>query len=186
MKKFLKIGEGVAVMPLLLALQQKPYLWNQHTLRTAHEHTPHNEVDDIWLRFNALEGDVDRQDVLDQHESINYPALAELPEARQIIFNLMAYVQGERLGRVIITKLEPGKQVYPHVDSGDHADYYERFHVVLASAPGCLFYAGDEVVHMKPGEIWWFQNQAEHSVKNNGATERIHMIVDIRTGRSLV
>jgi quercetin dioxygenase-like cupin family protein len=193
MKNFLKIGEGINVMGLLLALKQKPYLWNQNLLRTTHANTPHTEVDDIWLRFIdvAAYGDLsdtteNRHTVLDQHESVNYPALAELPEARAMIFNLMATVQGERLGRAMITKLEPGKRIYPHVDSGDHAAYYERFHIVIASAPGCLFHADDETVHMKPGECWWFQNQSRHEVVNNSPSERIHLIVDIHTGRSLV
>lgn len=192
MKNFLKIGEGVDVMPLLLALKQKSHLWNENLLRTTHQGTPHAEVDDIWLRFNdvtPLTGVDDtienRQKFLDQHESINYPAFFELPEARQMIFNLMARVQGIRLGRVLLTKLEPGKRIYPHVDSGDHARYYERFHIVVQSAPGCLFHAGDEVVNMKTGECWWFQNQAEHEVVNNSAMERVHLIIDIHTGRGV-
>jgi hypothetical protein len=32
---------------------------------------------------------------------------------------------------------------------------------------------------MKPGEIWWFNNQALHSVANEGTEDRIHIIVDV-------
>jgi len=192
MKNFLRLGEGAEVLPLLLAVQQKPYLWNQHTLRTTHAGTPHAEVEDIWLRFNditPLDGMADtienRQKFLDQHESICYPAWHELPEAQSVVHKLNTIVKGFRIGRVLLTKLAPGKRIYKHVDSGDHARYYERFHVVIQATPGCLFIAGGETVTMRTGEVWWFQNQAEHEVVNNGTDDRIHLIVDIHTGRAM-
>jgi hypothetical protein len=192
MKNFLKLGEGMNVIPLLLAMQQRPELWNQHKLRTTHAGTPHAQVDDIWLRFNdvtPLDGVEDtienRQRFLDQHESICYPAWHVLPEAQLVVHNLNNLVKGFRIGRVLLTRLAPGKRIEKHVDSGDHARYYERFHVVLQASPGCLFRAGDETVQMRTGEAWWFQNQAEHEVVNNSTDDRIHLIVDIHTGRSL-
>lgn len=186
MINFFKMGENVDVLPLLVALKQMPELWNQHTLRTTHENTPHAQVSDIWLRFNDIslfENGGEDPSILDQHESINYPALARLPEARFLIFQIMARVQGERLGRCMITKLAPGGRITPHTDSGDHAAYYERFHIVLQAAPGCIFRAGDEQVQMRTGEFWWFQNQAEHEVINNSVDDRLHLIIDIHTGR---
>lgn len=188
MKNFFKICDGVDTTPLLLALQQQPELWNQHLLRTTHENTPHAQVDDIWLRFNDIEqfkNEGADPAILDQHESVNYPAFAKLPEARFMVFQLMSRVQGERLGRVLITRVRPGRRIAPHVDSGDHAAYYERFHIVLQSAPGCLFRADDEQVQMKTGELWWFQNKSMHEVINNSVEDRIHLIVDIRTGRGV-
>lgn len=186
MKNFLRIADSVDVMPLVLALSQHSDLWNQNLLRTTHEASPHTQVDDIWLRFNDLaeyEKTADAAHVMDQHESINYPAMKALPQARAMIFALMARVEGERLGRCLITKLRPGRSIAPHVDSGDHASYFERYHIVLQSLPGSIFNAGDESVQMRPGEVWWFDNSAEHSVVNNSADDRIHMIVDIRASK---
>jgi len=183
MKNFLKIAEGVDVMPLLAALARQPDLWNQNLLRTTHPNSPHTQVDDIWLRFNdlkAYEATGDAAHVMDQHESVNYPAFHALPQARALIFALMARVEGERLGRCIITKLKPGAVIEPHVDSGDHAAYFERYHIVLQSLPGSVFNAGDESVQMRAGEVWWFDNASEHSVINNSADDRIHLIVDIK------
>jgi quercetin dioxygenase-like cupin family protein len=119
-------------------------------------------------------------EVVDQHESVWYPAIDALPEARPLVFNLMAAVQGERLGRVMVTRLPAGGRIYPHTDDGAHAEYFERFHVVLSSGPGCKFRAGDETVHMAPGEVWWFDNSQEHEVMNDSKDERLHLIVDIR------
>lgn len=183
MRNFLKIAQGIDVMPLLVALRQHPDLWDQNTLRTTHEMTPHKQVSDIWLRFNDLEayqktGDV--ASVIDEHESICYPAFHALPQARNLIMALMARVEGIRLGRCLITRMKPGTKIDPHVDGGEHAAYYERYHIVLQGLPGSVFRCGDEHVQMLSGEVWWFDNAVEHEVINNSADDRLHLIVDIK------
>lgn len=186
MRNFHKIAAGIDIAPLLHAISRQPELWDVNRLRTSHELTPHKAVSDIWLRFNDLkpyEATGDAAAVLDEHESINYPALASLPQARPIIFNLMRFVEAERLGRVLITRLAPGKRIDPHSDGGSHAAYYDRYHVVLQASPGSLFRCGGEQVQMAAGEIWWFRNELEHEVINNGADDRIHLIVDLRTAK---
>lgn len=182
MRNFLKVADGIDVMPLLVALKSNPQLWDQNTLRTCHAETAHSEVSDIWLRFNEIH-DESVTDVADDHESINYPAFWALPQARTLIFGLMARVEGERLGRCLITKLPPSGRIHPHEDGGSHAAYYERFHIVLQSLPGNVFRCGDESVGMRQGEVWWFDNAIEHEVINNSADDRIHLIIDIRTSK---
>jgi hypothetical protein len=176
MKNFLRLATGCDVTPLLVAIHTKD-LWNKVDIRTNHQETAHSEVDDILLRFNSMES---IESIPDEHESVNFPAFSELPQARPLVFGLMARVEGERLGRCIIAKLKPGSKVYPHVDGGSHASYYKRFHIILQSSPGVVFRSGDEVVYMAPGDVWWFDNSKEHEVINNSADDRIHLIVDIR------
>lgn len=170
-------------VPLLHEVQRHPELWNQNTLRTQHSMTAHAEVDDIWIRFNDVaqyKETGDASSIIDEHESIWYPAVDSLPSVRTVIRQLMDRVNGVRLGRVLITKLAPGKQILPHVDGGSHAAYYERYHAVLQGLPGSLFNCGDETVCMQSGSVWWFQNAVEHSVVNNSADDRIHVVIDIR------
>ncbi len=184
MKNFYKISEKEPISGLLAEVMRQPELWNQNLLRTTFENSPHREVSDIWLRFNEIKNISDenyKEKVVDNHDSIDYPAFALLTQARPIIFNLMRFVEGKRLGRVIITKLEPGKKIYAHRDSGDHAEYYDRYHVVLQNYQGSNFRAGDEIVCMKAGDIYWFNNKEEHEVINNSHEDRIVMIVDIRS-----
>ena len=96
---------------------------------------------------------------------------------------VMARVDGERLGRVMINKIAPGSVIYPHADTPAHTAYYSRFHLVLQSQPGVVFRAGDESTYMGTGELWWFDNSQVHEVLNNSADDRIHMIVDVRTSK---
>ena len=184
MQHFYRIAAGCATDLLCAALWRQPALWNQYTLRTTHPEAPHKDVSDIWLRFQDLtrfEQTGNAASLIDEHESINYPAWYALPQAWPLIFDLMRYVQGERLGRVLLTRLPPGGHITAHVDGGAHAAYYDRYHLVLQSAEPCSFRTGDEVVHMAPGECWWFNNAVEHEVLNTSAIDRIHLIVDIRT-----
>lgn len=183
MRNFLKIAEGIDFMPILHAVQRHPELWNEEKLRTTHPGTPHSEVDDILLRFNDLEPyrkNADAASILDEHESIFYPAWHKLPQVRPIIFDLMRRVEGIRLGRVLITRLAPGKAITPHVDGGSHAEYFDRYHVILQNNPGSMFRAGNEQVCMRPGEVWWFDNAQEHEVINNSIDDRLTMIIDVR------
>ncbi len=185
MRNFLKIAEGIDIIPLLHAVQNHPELWDkENTFRNDFENSPHKETQSIWLRYNDLteyyaDGCLDC--AIEDLEAINYSAWELLPEARQIIFNLMRRVEGQRLGRVIITKLPAGKTITPHADTrGAYAEYYTRYHLPLQNLPGSIFKADDEQVYMRHGECWWFRHEATHEVINNSADDRIVLIVDIR------
>jgi len=179
LENFLKIADGLDITPLLLKIKQNPSLWDQNTLRTHHSGTAHCEASDIWLRFNEIPKNPET--VIDDKICINYPAFHILTECHPIILSLMNRVRGEIIGRCLITRLMPGKRIHPHADMGAPAEYYERYHIPLKSMPGVVFRAGDEQVEMRPGEVWWFDNQKEHEVINNSQDERIVMIVDIRS-----
>lgn len=187
MRNFQLIAQGVDVLPLLLAVQQRAELWNANTLRTQYPGTPHEQVDDIWLRFDDVEHllkqNSDAIKLLDLNEVINYPAWQLLPQAKPLIFDLMHRVWGTRLGRAMITRLAPGKRVLPHKDEGGHAAYYERYHVILQNGPGSVFHCGGESVTMAPGSVWWFDNGKEHEIVNNSGDDRLTMIVDIRADK---
>lgn len=175
--KIRKIGEGLNVAPLLWAIQANPQLWNEHSMRTKPDDSPHREVSDIWVRYAAPE-------VADQpgpHESVWYPSADVLP-VYDLVYPLMQYVRGDRLGGVLLTKIPAGKRCYPHVDHGWHARYYEKFAIQIQSAPGQEFRFEDEALESKPGDVYWFDNAFEHWVVNDTEFDRITMIVCIKTG----
>lgn len=177
----------MAVDPLLLAIKRQPQLWREDTYLRDYPQGPFGDTETIMLRF-PVKTVKESQDELEkyghsdsQHESVDYPPFAYLPEARGIVFGLMATVQGERLGRVMINRLRPGGRIAAHADTPVHADYYSRHHVVLQTAPGASFRCGDETLYLERGTVWWFNNKLEHEVVNNSTMDRIHMIVDVKT-----
>ena len=181
MKYFHKITDKMNIGPLLAAIGRNSELWNKNRIRTTHNNSAHVEASDILLRFNKITETSEYLEVLDDLEAIDYPAFKELPQARGIIFDLIRFVEGNRLGRVVITKLAPGAKIRPHLDSGLSAEYYDRYHVTLKNSEGSIMRVGDEMVCMVPGDIYLFNNQVEHEVINNGTEDRITLIVDIRS-----
>lgn len=181
MRNFLKLAQNVNILPLLHAVQTQPELWNADNLRTLYPDSPHAQADDIWLRFNdrALwESEPER--IMDEPESVNYPAWNKLTQAHGIVFDLLRTVQGSRIGRVMLTRLAPGKNIAPHIDGGKYAAYYNRYHVFLQNLPGANFRAGEEVICPQAGDVYWFNNKIEHEVINHSTDDRITLIIDIR------
>lgn len=175
MRYFYRLAEGVMVMPLMAQLARKPEMWNADKTRTEFEGTPHAEVDDILLRFGISRDDGD------ELEAADTLAMSKLRGAKDMALQVMGLVGGVRLGRVVITRLAPGRQILPHADiMGEYSKYYTRYHVVLQGLPGSLFGCGDETVNMRTGDAWWFDASAEHWLKNNSADDRIHLMVDVR------
>lgn len=196
MRNFCRIATGVNVTPLMLAIARRPDLWTEDTFLRHYPQGPFAMVDSIMLRFPEKvvftdddPAEQERKVALykvnqlpghDQHESIDYPPYARLPEAREIVMNVFAAVRGVRLGRVMINRIAPGGVIYPHADTEAHAAYYSRYHVVLQSAPGVMFRCGEEKTSWETGAVFWFRNELEHEVANNSATDRIHLIIDAR------
>lgn len=173
MRYFYRLADNVMVLPLMEQVARNHDLWDADKTRTTFEGTPHAQVNDIMLRFGKADGN--------DLEAVDLPAMAKLRGAKTLALTVMNLVGGSRLGRVVVTKLESGKKILPHADvKGDYSSYYTRYHVVLLGLPGSMFYCGDEAVNMKTGELWWFSAKDEHSLANNSADDRVHMLVDVR------
>ncbi len=193
MKNFMKLISGVNANLLLLAIHRLDKInqvWMHDTYLRECPQGPNGDVESIILRFPTksneetkavIAGEVEN---FDPHESYDTPIFKSLPEARKHIFDLMAFVGGERLGRCVINKIRPGGVIVPHCDETVQAEYWDRFHIVLQSGAGCNFRCGDEWVSMQAGEVWWFNNLVEHEVCNNSDDYRIHLVCDIRTQRA--
>lgn len=176
MTKIKRIASGANVMPLLWALQQHPELWNQHTARTADPDSPHHQVDDIWCRFAELSDG----SAPEEHDSVWYPGILDALPVRPLVMPLFKFVDGERLGGILITRIPAGCSVRPHVDPGWHARYYDKFAIQVQSAPGQRFCFEDQYLEPQPGDVYWFDNQYTHWVTNDTPYDRITLIAAIK------
>lgn len=179
-ENFICLTDGVNVAPLVNELKACEYLWSQITGRQDTAGSPHTYTETIFLRWcHSREVSA----VFTAIEAVDYPAYRELPEARTLVEFIQDQIPSDDLGRVIITRLKATSMIAPHMDTGDYADHYERFHLPLVSEPGNNFYSDvterqGEFVHMLPGEIWWFNHKRPHYYYNGSASPRIHLIVD--------
>ncbi len=180
------IESGLDVSELMTELENSPHLWDVETGRQDTEGSPHRYTKSILLRwakqktldacFNDLHADW-------EPEANELPAI--FPLVNRVLEAVMPHdkTAKESLGRVMIAMLEPGGHIMLHSDEGAYADHYERFHVSLQSHVGNHFTSYvhqdcGEFVHMKPGELWFFNHRAPHTLDNFSALPRLHLIVD--------
>lgn len=178
--------EGINVAPVLHALDRQPKLWDSIIDRANSPDSPHRDVSDIWVRYNAFANLAKSPSTFnDPHIPVWYPAWQALPELRPIVFDLMARLQGEVLGGILITKVPAGKSVHPHIDRGWHVEYYDKFYVQIQGSEGCEFCCDDEgkIERFTPktGQVYLFDNRMLHWVDNKSDIDRITLIVCIRT-----
>lgn len=176
MNNFVRLATGVAVQPLLIQILRYGELWDKaHIAEKWKPHHPEIDVSEILLRYPSSGDEVD-----DIQCDWQGPA-AKLPAGRDLALTVMAHVRGEQLGRVILTKLPPGKVIYPHADTiGKYSHWYTRFHVPIQSQEGVMFRCGEEQTTMLTGELHWFDHSKLHSIENRSQSDRINLIVDVR------
>lgn len=103
------------------------------------------------------------------------PALAACPYFRTVIDSFGSEVRGVRLLR-----LTPGSMIKEHTDheyTGD--DGTVRIHIPVVTNPDVVFLLNGTRVVMDAGSAWVLRLNDPHSVANNGATDRVHMLVDL-------
>jgi quercetin dioxygenase-like cupin family protein len=166
-------------------LAEQPELWNLFDLRTRSADSPHREVDDIWLRYRSWdEFDPGNPHAFaNEHRSVFYAAYYKLPAMEWLLAQLVERLGEFELGGILITRIPPGKQVYPHSDAGSwHADYYDlKVLVLLSSAPGQQFcFENDEAHEGDAGDVFVFDNRPVHWVVNSSDTDRVSLIFAIR------
>jgi hypothetical protein len=151
-------------------------LWNWLNLRKA-PGLNHNVVDDIVLRFQPVQGQHTLMSYFNDLDCVDYFSQGFLKETMKLVTGTF---DNSKLGRIIAAKLHPGSAIKLHKDEGDYVKAHDRFHLVITTNSDVKFTCEAEEIHMNAGEIWWFDNKKEHSVVNNGSTERIHVVVDMR------
>ena len=82
----------------------------------------------------------------------------------------------------VLTRLPAGSKIARHVDGRPLLHLGRRHHIPITTNDDVQFIIEDEIINMKVGECWEIDNTRFHEVKNNGTTDRIHLMVDIVPG----
>jgi len=181
-----KLNITLDVAALKGALTLMPEEFGKYPQRGEFEGSPHSEMKDIWVRYNNVEPYLKSGDFStfgDEHDSIWYDIADRLP-VKNLLFEIMKEVDGERLGGVLITKLSPGGKIKPHTDAGWHASYYDKYYIPIQNKKGSVFGFEDGIITPEEGDVWWFNNSVRHWVENNTDEDRIAMIVCVKTENS--
>ena len=180
-----KLNFYLNVTPYIGELNEFPELWDRYDMRrTMYEGSPHRECHDIWLRYNDY-SNFDENNPLafsDTHESVWYSAAWMMPKIKSLVMQIYYFTNSQELGGVLITKVPAWACVHPHVDTGWHAEHYDKKYLfLLKSAPGQTFeFKGGEVHEGEAGELFVFNNQIEHAVYNNSYEDRVSLLMAVR------
>jgi len=103
------------------------------------------------------------------------PFLAACPCFQAVIAAFRCEVRSVRLMR-----LTPGSVIKEHSDLDlDAAEGMARIHVPVTTNPGVVFELSRTPVAMRPGEAWYLRLSDPHRVANNGASDRVHLVLDM-------
>lgn len=183
---FHRIGNSFDVKPILKDLEQQPLMWGKSP-RVTFPGSPHVDVEDIILRGPVGYEYKSLQELHSEMSCEDYPAGEVLTKTLVMARNLAWLLSSEEernhggliLGRVILTKLAPGKTIHPHRDEGPVPAFYRRITMCIQGGDESIYMIGGEVQPMQSGEMWETDVREIHTVINLMEHDRIHLIVDV-------
>lgn len=119
--------------------------------------------------------------VRDWRSSHDRPAWAEWkalvePVLQQAV-TPYGYANGQ-FPRVMFARMAPGGEIKPHRDANPAAKWPHKIHVPLLTNDRVTFYVEGIGYHLPEGEAAEVNNMGIHAVKNDGDTDRIHLIFE--------
>jgi hypothetical protein len=88
-----------------------------------------------------------------------------------------AYVNGV-FPRVMLARMAAGGEIKPHRDANAAAKWPHKIHVPLLTNDRVTFYVDGVGYHLPEGEAAEVNNTGVHAVKNEGDSDRIHLIFE--------
>ena len=80
---------------------------------------------------------------------------------------------------VRLMKLQAGAVIKEHRDTALSFEEGEvRLHIPVMTNVDVSFYLEKEKLRLKEGECWYMNLTLRHSVRNNGLTDRVHLVID--------
>jgi hypothetical protein len=146
--------------------------WDEFTVR-QNSYREHIHTKTIPILFNP---DFNSTELI---PSKNYSLFEEELSNIESIIRMNTGEEGHII-RSILVSLKSKKSIPPHVDIvGETLVTCRRIHIPIITNEKCYFKVGDDERNLKVGELWEINNdKLNHSVTNNGTTDRIHLIVD--------
>jgi hypothetical protein len=105
---------------------------------------------------------------------IDTPVLSRCPYVRTALESFKCPVRGVRF-----LKLSPGSTIKEHEDFSLGLENNQlRMHVPVLTNTDVEFVLDGHRLEMKEGECWYLDLSLPHSVRNHGATDRVHLVID--------
>jgi len=111
-----------------------------------------------------------------QQTFVDTAALRAAPYYREVLAAFQTTLFAARLMR-----LAPGSVIKEHTDVGlEFGEGVARVHVPVLTNPDVEFDLNGSRVIMPAGSCWYLRLSDPHRVANRGATDRVHLVVDLK------
>lgn len=182
MTHFRLVHAGLDVGPIVSQLDAQPELFDEFPERRLVEGTPFAEMRDIHVRYLPRDDLTPPADPRTPKDLRFYPAWYRLPALHPVVWALMSTLRAVEMGGILITRLPAGGRMLPHIDNGWHPRRFDtKAHLTLRANARCIVRVEEEEAVFRPGEIWTYPNDVEHEISNGGTTERLVVIMCLRT-----
>ena len=99
----------------------------------------------------------------------------------QISEYLLSMNEPSEIKRANIVLLKAESSIGTHTDRGEFLQLTRRIHLPITTNDQCYFLVEDKKQHFRESEFWELDNTGKyHSVHNEGPSDRIHLIIDVR------
>ena len=80
--------------------------------------------------------------------------------------------------RASLVRLKAGCSIAEHQDLNYSLTHSHRIHLPIITNDQVRFTVGDETINMQEGQLFEVNNRRKHSVHNDSAEDRVHLILD--------
>jgi hypothetical protein len=109
-----------------------------------------------------------------QNEYLDTPLLEHCKYFKEIVDSFLCEKEAVRL-----MNLKPKSEIKTHTDNaGGYVDGFCRIHIPIITNESISFVVNEKQIPMKVGEAWYANFSQPHSVKNDGESDRIHLVID--------
>ena len=171
MKHFRLLRSGIDIEPFIGELNSLSFKWSKERGQMLKHH---GDTENLKVREQVpIQGSTNFNNLLTRKTAL----YEHLPLLTNFLENFAQSIRGN-LGKVMIVKLKENGMVYPHYDKGLYYSLHDRYHLVLISEGGRMV-SGSETQIFRRGELWWFDNKAQHVALNEHDSTRTHVIFDV-------
>ena len=180
MGKFIKvIKTGIDVSKVTEQLRKNPSDWN-HQKKEEGVRSLVNEhgfddlpISNLQLTIGAVKK---KKDFVGNSElSVNTPAYKRHTEIIKLIKEEFGNKEIYRCG---FLALPVDEYVGAHIDEGTYYKTKDRYHLSIKGE--YQYFTGGEIIKVKPGTLFWFNNKMPHGAVNTSDETRITFVFDVR------
>lgn len=142
-----------------------------------YDHFNKKDYNGAWQSISLRSASGKEHDIYSNYGVESYQdtkLLAELPYLKSIIDSWQCKKESIRL-----LALHPKSEIKPHRDIGcNYKSGSFRIHIPILTNEHVRFTVGEENLVLLPGSCWYVDFTEKHSIKNDGKTVRVHLIID--------